>query len=58
MTLDLYGLLFADQLDEVADRLDIAARAAADVYPLCTGANVVDLRPAAEIATPPGIRGV
>jgi integrase len=29
MTLDLYGHLFSDQLDEVADRLDAAARAAA-----------------------------
>lgn len=27
MTLDLYGHLFADQLDEVADRMDVAARA-------------------------------
>lgn len=26
MTLDLYGHLFADQLDEVADRMDVAAR--------------------------------
>ena len=34
MTLDLYGHLFPDQLDEVADRLDAAARAV--VYPLCT----------------------
>ena len=31
MTLDLYGHLFPDQLDEVADRLDAAARAV--VYP-------------------------
>ena len=34
MTLDLYGHLFPDQLDQVADRLDAAARAV--VYPLCT----------------------
>ena len=34
MTLDLDGHLFPDQLDEVADRLDGAARAV--VYPLCT----------------------
>ncbi|MGH3495325.1 MAG: tyrosine-type recombinase/integrase, partial [Sciscionella sp.] len=36
MTLDLYGHLFENRLDEVADRLDSAARASADVYPLCT----------------------
>jgi hypothetical protein len=40
-TLDLYGQLFPDQLDEVADRLDAAARAA--VYPLCTRAEIVPL---------------
>jgi integrase len=28
MTLDLYGHLFADHLDEVADRLDAAGRSA------------------------------
>jgi integrase len=32
MTLDLYGHLFSDQLDDVANALDAAARAA-DVYP-------------------------
>lgn len=47
MTLDLYGHLFPDRLDEVADALDTAARAAADVYPLCTGAEIVPL-PAAQ----------
>jgi hypothetical protein len=31
MTLDLYGHLFPDQLDQVADRLDAAARGV--VYP-------------------------
>jgi len=41
MTLDLYGHLFPDQLDEVADRLDAAARAV--VYPLCTRAEIVPL---------------
>jgi integrase len=41
MTLDLYGHLFPDQLDEVADRMDVAARA--DVYPLCTRASVTPI---------------
>jgi integrase len=31
MTLDLYGHLFPDQLDDVADRLDVIGRAAADI---------------------------
>ena len=43
MTLDQYGHLFEHRLDEVADRLDKAARASADVYPLCTRAEIVDL---------------
>lgn len=43
MTLDLYGHLFENRLDDVAERLDAAARAVADVYPSCTGASVVDL---------------
>lgn len=30
MTLDIYSSLFEDDLDEVADRLDAAARASAD----------------------------
>lgn len=42
MTLDLYGHLFGDRLDEVADALDAAATAAL-VYPMCTGAQVVAL---------------
>ena len=58
MTLDLYGHLFGDQLDDVAARLDVAARAAADVYPLCTDADVIKLRPAAGMQTPPEMRGV
>ena len=29
MSLDLYGHLFPDQLDDVADRLDVIGRAAA-----------------------------
>jgi integrase len=31
MTLDLYGHLFPDQLDDVADRLDVIGRAAEEV---------------------------
>ncbi len=42
MTLDLYGHLFPDQLDEVANALDAAVRDA-DVYPLCTRAEIVPL---------------
>ena len=41
MTLDLYGHLFPNQLDEVADRLDAAARAV--VYPLCTRADIIPM---------------
>lgn len=37
MTLDLYGHLFGDRLDEVGEALDAAARQAlSDVYPMCT----------------------
>jgi len=32
-----------NRLDDVADRLDAAARASGDVYSMCTGASVVDL---------------
>jgi hypothetical protein len=42
MTLGQYGHLFDDRLNDVADRLDAAARAA-DVYPSCTRAEIVDL---------------
>ena len=42
MTLDLYGHLFPDQLDEVADRLDAAARSAL-VCPMCTRASVTPI---------------
>ena len=35
MTLDLYGHLFPDQLDDVADRLDVIGRAAADISADC-----------------------
>jgi Phage integrase family len=43
MTLDLYGHLFEDRLDEVADRLDAAARAAGMLYSVPTTGTVVDL---------------
>jgi|GEM_PF-1828904 len=37
MTLDLYGHLFGDRLDVVADAMDSArASALSGVYPLCT----------------------
>ena len=45
MTLDLYGHLFPDQLDDVADRLDVIGRAAADF--LRTNASVTSLLPEA-----------
>jgi len=40
MTLDLYGHLFGDRLDEVAEALDVAAREA-HVYPMCTGVEIL-----------------
>jgi len=42
MTLDLYGHLFPDQLDDVADRLDAIGRAAAEIAAdfLRTGAEI------------------
>ena len=44
MTLDLYGHLFGDRLDEVADALDAAAAPAlALVYPMCTEADLIKL---------------
>src|ERR687898_2462944 len=40
-----YGHLFGDRLDVVAEAMDVArASALADVYPVCTGAEVVTLR--------------
>lgn len=42
MTLDLYGHLFENRLDAVAERLAAAARASGDVYATAT-TNVVDL---------------
>lgn len=43
MTLDLYGHLFENRLDEVAERLDAAARASSQLYSLAAPAAVVDL---------------
>jgi integrase len=44
MTLDLYGHLFGDRLDIVADAMDSARTSAlADVVPMWYGANVVEL---------------
>lgn len=42
MTLDLYGHLFENRLDEVAERLDAAARASADLR-VTSAAKVVNL---------------
>jgi len=55
MTLDLYGHLFLERLDEVAAALDVAARSAG-VCPLCTGADIVDLDPRRLDATGQQIR--
>jgi len=46
MTLDLYGHLFPDQLDDVADRLDAIGRAAAEIAAdfLRTRAGISPLR--------------
>ena len=45
MTLDLYGHLFGDRLDVVADAMDAARTAAlSDVYPACTEGEVIALR--------------
>jgi len=49
MTLDLYGHLFPDQLDDVADRLDVIGRAAAEVSAdfLRTRSEIAPLQPKA-----------
>jgi len=45
MTIDLYGHLYGDRLDVVADAMDAARSAAlAHGYPMCTEATVVQLR--------------
>jgi integrase len=45
MTLDLYGHLFGDRLDVVADAMDSArASALSGVYTLCTTGEVIELR--------------
>jgi integrase len=43
LTLDRYGHLFGDELDAVADRIDAAARAAADFSRTSDGQDVVPL---------------
>jgi integrase len=43
LTLDRYGHLFGDELDAVADRIDTAARAVADLSRTNRGLNVVEL---------------
>jgi hypothetical protein len=53
MTLDLYGHLYPNQLDEVADRLDAAARAV--VYP---GRNRRDVGGLRKYQTPRKPRGL
>ena len=50
MTLDFDGHLLPDQLDDVADRLDAAAQASADVYPPRTGAAILELPTASRTA--------
>ena len=55
MTLDLYGHLFGDRLDEVADALDVAARAAGG-SPVCPRRAVVDLDVKRRSATGQGIQ--
>ena len=57
MTLDLYGHLFADQLDEVPDRLDVAARAAR-VAPVLPDAQVIKLATGTDGTAGPDTRGV
>jgi integrase len=56
MTLDLYGHLFPDQLDEVADVLHAAHEAA--VAPLLPKGKVIKLAAIMETATAPEMRGV
>jgi len=46
---NLYGHLFPDRLDEVADALDVAARAA--VARVLPGGDLVDLDARREVAT-------
>jgi len=56
MTLDLYGHLFGDRLDVVADAMD-AARAAG-VSPVCPRRAVMDHDVKRRSATGQGIRGL
>jgi len=57
VTLDRYGHLFGDPLDELAAALDAAARAAG-VSPVCPRGAVVDLDVKRRSATGQGIRGL
>ena len=52
MTRDLYGRLFRDWFDVVADALDAAVRAAG-VYPMCTRAEIHDFADPGEPETGP-----
>jgi integrase len=56
MTLDLYGHLFADQLDDVADALDAAATAAR-VAPVLPRPQIVDLAAKRRHVTTPEYKG-
>jgi hypothetical protein len=47
MTLDVYSGLFDDDLDGLAERLDASV---ADAYPLCTGAEVIELSESCKLA--------
>jgi hypothetical protein len=43
LTLDRYGHPFGDELDAVSDRIDVAARAAAEISRTNRGLNVIAL---------------
>jgi integrase len=60
LTLDRYADLFDDDLDAVADRLDVVARAARGLLAdsLRTGPEIRTLPNASEAPTGPGIRGL
>ena len=58
MTLDLYGHLFGDRLDEVATRLTLPRAPLVCVSPVCPRRAVVDLDVKRRSATGQGIRGL